>query len=101
MAGHEPPRGTAGGVGGDVTRGARLDPRSTRWFTRLGSASLVVYLFHGFFIKGASYAGFADWAADRPVLSLVVATLGGVAISLLLSWRPVRKPLEKVITPSP
>ena len=25
----------------------------------------------------------------------------GVAISLLLSWRPVRKPLEKVITPSP
>ena len=76
-------------------------PGSTRWFTRLGSASLVVYLFHGFFIKGASYAGFADWAADRPVLSLVVATLGGVAISLLLSWRPVRKPLEKVITPSP
>ena len=76
-------------------------PGSTRWFTRLGSASLVVYLFHGFFIKGASYAGFEDWAADRPVLSLVVATLGGIAISLLLSWRPVRKPLEKVIAPSP
>ena len=76
-------------------------PRSTRWFTRLGSASLVVYLFHGFFIKGASYAGFEDWAADRPVLSLVVATLGGISISLLLSWRPVRKPLEKVISPSP
>jgi fucose 4-O-acetylase-like acetyltransferase len=76
-------------------------PRSTRWFTRLGSASLVVYLFHGFFIKGATYAGFADWAADRPVLSLVAASLGGVAISLLLAWRPVRKPLEKVITPSP
>ena len=76
-------------------------PSSNRWFTRLGSASLVVYLFHGFFIKGASYAGFADWAADRPVLSLVVATLGGVVIALLLSWRPVRKPLEKVITPAP
>jgi fucose 4-O-acetylase-like acetyltransferase len=76
-------------------------PRSTRWFTRLGAASLVVYLFHGFFIKAASYAGFGDWAADRPVLSLVVATLGGVAISLLLSWRPVRKPLQRVITPSP
>ncbi|HET6560604.1 MAG TPA: acyltransferase family protein [Marmoricola sp.] len=76
-------------------------PRSNRWFTRMGSASLVVYLFHGFFIKGASYAGFADWAAGRPVLSLVVATLGGVGIALLLAWRPIRKPLEKIITPSP
>ncbi len=76
-------------------------PRSTRWFTRLGSASLVVYLFHGFFIKGAAYAGFEGWAAGRPVLSLIVATLGGVAVALLLAWRPVRKPLEKIVTPSP
>ena len=37
-----------------------LIPRSQRWFTPLGSASLVVYLFHGFFVKGASTPA---WAA--------------------------------------
>src|SRR5689334_24479453 len=33
-----------------------LIPTSQRWFTPLGSASLVVYLFHGFFVKAAEYA---------------------------------------------
>ena len=30
---------------------------SDGWFTRMGAATLVVYLFHGFAIKGAEYAG--------------------------------------------
>ena len=32
-------------------------PRPLAWFARLGAGSLVVYLFHGFFVKGAEYAG--------------------------------------------
>jgi fucose 4-O-acetylase-like acetyltransferase len=76
-------------------------PRRGGWFARMGSASLVVYLFHGFFVKGASYAGFPDWAADKPVLSLVLASAGGALLALGLAWRPVAKPLEKVVTPAP
>ncbi len=76
-------------------------PRRTGWFTGLGAGSLVVYLFHGFFVKAAEYAGFADWASDKPLLSFTAATLTAVAVALTLSWRPIRKPLEKVITPAP
>jgi fucose 4-O-acetylase-like acetyltransferase len=76
-------------------------PRRSGWFTALGAGSLVVYLFHGFFVKAAEYAGFADWASDRPLLSFTAATVTSVAVALTLSWRPVRKPLEKVVTPAP
>jgi fucose 4-O-acetylase-like acetyltransferase len=76
-------------------------PRRGGWFSRLGSASLVVYLFHGFFVKGAEYAGFEGWASDRPVLSLVLVTLTSVVVTLGLSWRPVHRPLQKLVTPDP
>ena len=42
-----------------------LVPRSRGWFTRMGAATLVVYLFHGFVIKGAEYAGYMGWADDH------------------------------------
>ena len=35
------------------------------WFTRMGAATLVVYLFHGFVVKGAEYAGYMGWADDH------------------------------------
>ena len=76
-------------------------PRHGGWFSALGAGSLVVYLFHGFFVKAAEYAGFEDWGADKALLSFVLATVLSVTVSLTLSWRPVRKPLEKVITPNP
>jgi fucose 4-O-acetylase-like acetyltransferase len=76
-------------------------PRRGGWFSALGAGSLVVYLFHGFFVKGAEYAGFEDWAASHALLSFVLATTVSVTVALTLSWRPVRKPLEKVITPAP
>src|SRR5690348_17149317 len=34
-----------------------LVPKSASWFARLGTATLVVYLWHGFFVLGAEYAG--------------------------------------------
>jgi fucose 4-O-acetylase-like acetyltransferase len=74
-------------------RGGRL--------ARMGAASLVVYLFHGFVVKGAEYAGFEGWAAGHPVLSLAVATVAAASLALFLAWRPVAKPLEKVVTPAP
>lgn len=76
-------------------------PARRTWMTRLGSASLVVYLFHGFFVKGAEYAGVPALAAEWPVLSLVVVSAAAVVVALLLAWRPVAKPLAKVITPAP
>lgn len=76
-------------------------PRRGGWFSALGAGSLVVYLFHGFFVKGAEYAGFESWAADKAVLSFVLATVVSVVVALALSWRPVRKPLARVVTPAP
>ena len=43
-----------------------LVPRVSGWFTRMGAFTLVVYLFHGFFIKGAEYAGWGSWAGGAP-----------------------------------
>ena len=74
-------------------------PRSRHWFTRLGAGSLVVYLFHGFFVKAASYAGYDDWADQHALVAFVLTTTTAVLVALTLSWRPVRARLEKVVTP--
>jgi len=76
-------------------------PRDRVWFTSLGAGSLVVYLFHGFLVKGAEYAGFADWAAGHATVALLLTSVVAVAVALSLAWGPVRRPLEKVITPAP
>ncbi len=76
-----------------------LVPRVNGWFTKLGGATLVVYLFHGFFVKGAGYAGFSDWADENAVVAFGVATVGAVLLSLLLSWRPVASRLADLVDP--
>ncbi|CAN5681404.1 acyltransferase family protein [soil metagenome] len=76
-----------------------LVPRSTRWYSHMGAATLVVYLFHGFVIRSIEYAGFSDWAAPRPVTAGVVAVLGAVGLSLLLASRPVAAVLDHVVDP--
>ena len=76
-----------------------LVPRIGGWFTRMGAATLVVYLFHGFFIKGAEYAGFMGWAADHAVVSLVVTTLAAGGLALVLAWSPVAKVLNHAVDP--
>lgn len=76
-----------------------LVPRVNGWFTRMGAATLVVYLFHGFAVKGADYAGFADWGADHAGLGLAITTLVGVALSLVLAWRPVSARLTELVDP--
>ncbi|MCD4534143.1 acyltransferase family protein [Nocardioides sp. cx-169] len=76
-----------------------LLPRTPGWFARMGAASLVVYLFHGFFVKGTLYAGFPEWAEDRLVPALLVVTLGSVALAMLLAWPPVATRLTVLVDP--
>ncbi|GAA3552307.1 acyltransferase family protein [Nocardioides daeguensis] len=74
-------------------------PRVGGWFTRMGSATLVVYLFHGFVVKELEYLGFVAWAHDRPGPGLLAAVGIGVAVAMGLAAPPVRRVLERVVDP--
>lgn len=76
-----------------------LVPRVGGWFARMGAATLVVYLFHGFFVKGAEYAGFPEWAVDHYALSILVTSAAAVGLSLLLAWEPVSSRLQHLVDP--
>jgi fucose 4-O-acetylase-like acetyltransferase len=76
-------------------------PDRRTWFSRLGAASLVVYLFHGFVVEGLAIAGMNDWSEAHPWPSVVLTTLGGFALAVALAWRPVARQLDKVVTPPP
>ena len=74
-------------------------PRVGGWFTRMGAATLVVYLFHGFFIKSAEYAGYMGWADDHAAVSLVLTTVAAAGLALLLAWRPIAGVLTHAVDP--
>ncbi|QIG44032.1 acyltransferase family protein [Nocardioides anomalus] len=76
-----------------------LIPRAGGWFTTMGAATLVVYLFHGFVIKGAEYAGYADWAAGHAAIAFALTTAGAVALALVLAWSPVARVLNHAVDP--
>lgn len=76
-----------------------LVPRVGGWFTRMGAATMVVYLFHGFVVKELEFLGFVEWAHDRPWLGLAAAVAIGVGVSLALAAPPVRRVLERVVDP--
>ena len=76
-----------------------LVPRVSGWFTRMGAATLVVYLFHGFAIKGTEYAGFSGWAEEHVAISLPVTSLAAACLSLLLAWPPVARVLTHAVDP--
>ena len=76
-----------------------LIPRSQRWFTPLGAASLVVYLFHGFAVKGAEYAGVGGLSERDPVTAFLAVSAAAVGISLLLAATPVSRRLNKLVDP--
>ena len=76
-----------------------LVPRVNGWFTRMGAATLVVYLFHGFVVKGAGYAGWSGWADDHAVVAFGITTLGAVIVALGLAWHPVSSRLANVVDP--
>ena len=76
-----------------------LLPRRDGWYARMGAASLVVYLCHGFVVKTVSALGFPNFARAYPDVALPLVLLGAVGVALFLAWRPVRKPLENVVDP--
>jgi fucose 4-O-acetylase-like acetyltransferase len=76
-----------------------LVPRTKSWFSALGAATLVVYLFHGFFVLTAQYEGFPDWADRHVVWSRVITTGCAVALAFLLAAPPVARVLKVAVDP--
>ena len=74
-------------------------PRARGWFSTLGAATLVVYLFHGFFVLTAEYEGFPDWADRHVVWSFAVTTTAAVLLALVLAAPPVARTLNVLVDP--
>jgi fucose 4-O-acetylase-like acetyltransferase len=76
-----------------------LIPRRGGWYSRMGAATLAVYLFHGFFVRYAEYAGWQDWSGRHPDVSLVVTTASAIGLSLFLASPPLRRALTWAVDP--
>jgi fucose 4-O-acetylase-like acetyltransferase len=74
-------------------------PRARGWYTVLGSATLVVYLFHGFFVKTAEYQGYQEWASRHPFGSRPLTAAAAIALALVLALPWVARPLGVVTDP--
>jgi fucose 4-O-acetylase-like acetyltransferase len=87
------------GLVGAFSAIALVPRRSLGWFTTMGTATMVIYLFHGFVIKSVQAAGWPGFTSAHPVLGLVVTVLGAVLLALLLATPPVRRVLEPLTNP--
>lgn len=76
-----------------------LTPRVGGWFARMGAATMTVYLFHGFAVKGLEYAGFPAWTEGHPWLGLLAATVVALTVALGLAAPPVQRLLQHVVDP--
>jgi fucose 4-O-acetylase-like acetyltransferase len=88
-----------GAAGALAVAALTLMPRRTFWFTSLGSASLVVYLFHGFLVALGLYSTFPGWTAHHATIGLVVTAAAAVGVSLLLASPPVASRLNVLVDP--
>lgn len=73
--------------------------RSLGWFTTMGTATMVIYLFHGFVIKTFKAMGWPEFTAAHEVVGLVLTIVGAVALALFLAAPPVRRVLEPWTNP--
>jgi len=76
-----------------------LVPRQRHWFTALGSATLVVYLFHGFVIRVAWALGFPEWAQAQGGWVLYLVLAAAIAVATVLAAPPVASRLTWLIDP--
>jgi fucose 4-O-acetylase-like acetyltransferase len=76
-----------------------LLPRRGGWYARMGSASLVVYLFHGFAVKSVEYSAFPEWAGQHLASALVLSVVGAAGLALLLASPRVASRLRVVVDP--
>ncbi len=88
------------GVVGAFSVMSFIPRRSLGWFTTMGTATIVVYLFHGFAIKTAKELGWPDFTAAHEVWGLLLTVLGAIVLSLLLASPPVRRVLEPLTNPA-
>lgn len=64
-------------------------PRGRHWFSTWGTASLVVYLFHGFFVRSADAFEWFEFGRDNPELGLLAGIGFGIAVACFLGSPPV------------
>ena len=76
-----------------------LVPRRGGWYSRMGAATLVVYLFHGFAIRFGEYAGWQEWSERHPDLALPATTVAAIGLALFLASPPVRRILIWAVDP--
>ncbi|MFL6022052.1 MAG: acyltransferase family protein [Marmoricola sp.] len=76
-----------------------LVPKAGSWFARLGTATLVVYLWHGFFVLTAEYLGLRSWTVDHPVVGFALVTVGAVGLAIGLAAPPVARVLKIPVDP--
>ncbi|GGA43916.1 putative membrane-bound acyltransferase YkrP [Kroppenstedtia guangzhouensis] len=72
-------------------------PREKTWFSAMGSRSLTVYLLHGFFIKFYDALDVDDKYPGPPLF--ILATLGAIALTFLLSSPWVTRGLRPLLQP--
>ncbi|WP_183095291.1 acyltransferase family protein [Nocardioides stalactiti] len=76
-----------------------LVPRIGGWFARMGGATLVVYLCHGFVVRGLEYGGYTEWATRNPAVAPATTVLVGLALALVLAAPPVARRLQVLVDP--
>ena len=74
--------------------------RPLGWFTTMGTATMVIYLFHGFIIKTVKVLGWPEFTAAHEVLGLVLTIVGAVVLAFFLATPPVRRALEPFTNPA-
>jgi fucose 4-O-acetylase-like acetyltransferase len=76
-----------------------LVPRGRGWFTRMGASTLVVYLCHGFVVKGAGYAAWDTFSDHHVLVSFPITTAMAVLLAMALASRPVASRLIALVDP--
>jgi fucose 4-O-acetylase-like acetyltransferase len=71
-------------------------PARRTWFTRLGAATMYVYLLHGFVTLFLSYQ---DWYYELSGAEVAAVTVGCVALAVLLSTGAVRRVFGWAVEP--
>lgn len=76
-----------------------LVPRGRSFITSMGAYTMGVYLLHGFWVRYAEAWGWSEALPDRPWVAVGLTTAAAVAVSLLLAWPPVARPLLWLVDP--
>lgn len=76
-----------------------LVPSRRTVFTALGATTMYVYVLHGFFVHGASYAGLYDIPGVVTPLGAILVTLACVPLAFALASPPVRATLRWAVEP--